>query len=165
MGRFRKTSLIPRNRRQTPMISGNSNSHLPNRSLSAVIRSIGLCPTKSRPRREKRARCKMPLPRHCEPAKRVWQSVSPRIEDGFPRQRARWLGMTGGNCILQRAPFHILFSGVWLPQSNFLMKCCLMGGLLWSRRRVSSESPPQASGRLSVKREEVPLGYSTSAAE
>ena len=44
------------------------------------------------------------------------------------------------------------------------MKCCLMGGLLWSRRRVSSESLPQASGRLSVKREEVPLGYSTPAA-
>ena len=45
----------------------------------------------------------MPLPRHCEALKGLWQSVSPRIEDGFPRQRARWLGMTGGNYILQHA--------------------------------------------------------------
>ena len=38
------------------------------------------------------------------------------------------------------------------------------GGLFWSRRRVSSESPPEASGRPSAQREEVPLGYSTPAA-
>ena len=38
------------------------------------------------------------------------------------------------------------------------------GGLFWSRRRVSSESLPEASGRPSAQREEVPLGYSTPAA-
>ena len=42
-----------------------------------------------------RACCKMPLPRHCEAPKGLWQSVSPRIEDGFPRQRARWRGNDG----------------------------------------------------------------------
>ena len=37
------------------------------------------------------------------------------------------------------------------------------GGPLWFRRRVSSGSPPQASGRPNAKREEVPLGHSTPA--
>ena len=37
------------------------------------------------------------------------------------------------------------------------------GGPSWFRRRVSSGSPPQASGRPNAKREEVPLGHSTPA--
>ena len=41
-----------------------------------------------------KARCKMPVPRHCEAPEGPWQSVILRGEDGFPRQCAHRLGRT-----------------------------------------------------------------------